>query len=173
MGELGWFQDQRVELLEGEIIQMPNPGNPHCISTDNTAEVLRDVFPREHYWVRMQMPLDLGLASEPQPDVAVVPGPKSSYQAHPTTALLLVEVSDNTLAIDQGRKASLYARAGLADYWIVNLVQRQVEVYRQPVPDPMAVYGYRYADVTIAKPGDEVSPLAAPQVRIAVSALLP
>lgn len=173
MGELGWFEDQHVELLDGEIVEMPAPGNPHCISTDNTAEALRDIFPKENYWVRMQMPLDLGQDSEPQPDVAVVPGPKKSYSAHPTTALLGVEVSDTTLAIDRGRKAGLYARAGLADYWIVNLVDRQVEVHRKPEADATSPYGFRYAEITIRSATETVTPLAAPQVKIPVATLLP
>src|SRR5262249_22795353 len=136
MGELGWFEDQHVELLDGEIVEMPVPGNPHCVSTDNVAEVLRHVFPKDRCWVRMQMPLDLGLDPEPLPDVAVAAGPKSSYTSHPTTVLLVVEVSDSTLSIDRGRKAALYARAGLADYWIVNLADRRLEVYRRPIADP-------------------------------------
>src|SRR5262245_1769059 len=93
MGQLGWFEDQHVELLDGEIVERPVPGNPHCVSTDNVAEVLRDVFPRDRFWVRMQMPLDLGLDTEPLPDVAVADAPKASYTAHPKTALLVVEVS--------------------------------------------------------------------------------
>lgn len=152
---------------------MPNPGNPHCVITDNTAEILQDVFPKERFWVRMQMPLDLSLASEPQPDVAVVSGSKASFTEHPKTALLTVEVRDTTLASDRGRKGSLYARAGLADYWIGNLNKRQLEVYRQPVPDSTAEYGYRYASVIVLKEGEEISPLAAPQARVRVESLLP
>ena len=132
MNELGWFTDQRVELLGGEIVEMPSPGNPPCVSTDNMAELLRDVFPKDYFWVRMQMPLDLGLDSEPQPGVAVVKGAKATFIAHPTTALLVVEISDTTLGIDRGRKMSLYARGGIEDYWIVNLVDRCLEVHRRP-----------------------------------------
>src|SRR5262249_7199715 len=129
MGALGWFEDQHVELLDGEIVEMPNPNPPHCISTDNVAEALRAIFTRENFWVRMQMPLDLVFDSDPQPAVAVVAGSKATHTEHPTTALLVVEVSDSTLTIDRGRKASLYARAGIADYWVVNLFDQQVEVH--------------------------------------------
>jgi Uma2 family endonuclease len=173
MGEFGWFADQRVELLEGEIVEMPVPGSPHCVSTDNVAEVLRGVFPRERYWVRMQMPLNLGLETEPQPDVAVAPGPKSSYKEHPTTASPLVEVSDTTLQVDRGKKAGLYARAGIEDYWIVNLVDRVLEVHRQPVADKTAPLGFRYQEITVLGAADTVTPLAAPQAVIAVADLLP
>jgi Uma2 family endonuclease len=172
MAQLGWFEDQWVELLEGEIVEMPNPNNPHCVSTDNVAEVLRVIFPKEKYWVRMQMPLNLGLDTEPRPDVAVVAGAKATFVDHPTTALLLVEVSDTTLAIDRGRKAVLYARAGIEDYWIVNLAARQLEIYRRPMADAAAPHGFRYADITTHEATDSVTALAAPQAVIAVAALL-
>jgi Uma2 family endonuclease len=173
MGELGWFEDQYVELLDGEIVEMPNPGNPHCVSTDNVAEVLRPIFPRDRFWVRMQMPLDLGLDTEPRPDIAVVAGAKSTFTQHPTTALLVTEVSDTTLFIDRGRKAALYARAGIPEYWLVNLVDRQVEVYRSPIADASAPYGYRYADAVIHGENETLRPLAAPQALVAVATLLP
>lgn len=172
MGELGWFVDQRVELLEGEIVEMPVPGNPHCISIDNVAEALREIFPRDKFWVRMQMPLDLGLDTEPQPDVAVVAGPKESYVQHPTTALLVVEVSDSTLAIDRGRKAALYARAGIADYWIVNLVDRQLEVLRLPIQDVSMSRNSRFTEMTIKASSELVSPVASAGSSIKVIALL-
>lgn len=173
MGELGWFEDQHVELLDGEIVEMPVPGNPHCVSTDNVYEVLRGLFPKESHWVRMQMPLNLGLDTEPQPDVAVVAGAKTSFTDHPTAALLVVEVSDTTLSIDRGRKGSLYARAGISDYWIVNLVNRQLEIYRNPMADPTAAHGFRYADVSIGAATEDASPLAAPLRSISVAVLLP
>src|SRR5262249_46272485 len=92
---------------------------------------------------------------------------------NPTSALLLVEVSDTTLAYDRSTKASLYARAGIADYWTVNLVDRQVEVRRNPVPDPSQPYGFRYADEIILSPAHFVSPLAARQAQIPGADLLP
>jgi Uma2 family endonuclease len=168
----GWFQDRRVELIEGEIIEMPPPGNPHCVSTECSAEVLRNVFGKG-YWVRVQMPLNLGAESDPQPDISVVPGLPRNYSDHPTTALLLVEVSDTTLRYDRGRKASLYAKANIADYWIVNLADRQLELRRSPVPDPSQPSGYGYSTVTILTSKDSAVPLAAPQARIMVADLLP
>jgi Uma2 family endonuclease len=123
---------------------------------------------------RLQAPLHLGPRSAPEPDAAVVPGGPRDYTAtgHPTTALLIVEVSDTTLSYDRGRKASLYARAGIADYWILNLVQ-QLEVHRWPVPDPTQHYRHGYADVLILTPQDHIAPLAAPKKRVAVADLLP
>ena len=174
MAELGWFEDQHVELLDGEIVEMPAPKNAHCVSTDNVAEVMRGLFPNDRYWVRMQMPLDLGLETEPQPDVAVVAGPKSSYKEHPKIALLVVEVSDTTLTIDRGRKANLYARGNIQEYWIVNLVDLQLEIHRNPVSDPSLPYGFHYRDVEIRKQdADAPPPLAQHVAKIAVKELLP
>ena len=111
----------------------------------------------------------------PEPDAAVVPGGPRDYATtgHPTTALLIVEVSDTTLSYDRGCKASLYARAKIADYWIVNLVHGRLEVRRNPVPDVSERYGWRYQDVLLLAPPDRIAPLAAPKKHIAVADLLP
>lgn len=119
------------------------------------------------------MPLDLGLDVEPQPDLAVADGPRAAFPTHPTTALLVVEISDSTLSIDRGRKAGIYARGGIADYWIVNVNSRQLEIRRRPVADPTAPEGHRYDDITILGEADSASPLAAPQAVIRVADLLP
>src|SRR5436305_7889392 len=108
MHDLGWFIDQRVELIDGEVIVMPAPGPPHCSANELVAETLRAVFGSGH-WVRVQMPLDCHPASEPMPDVAVVAGTPRSVTATPAMALLVVEVCDSTLTYDRRRKGSLYA----------------------------------------------------------------
>ena len=172
LAEMGWFDDRRVELLAGEIFEMPVPKMAHVVALDLTASSLRAAF-GNGYWVSPQAPLDLMLSSEPIPDVFVVPGKPRDYTVHPTTALLLVEVSDSTLSHDRNRKGSLYAAALIQDYWIVNLVDRQVEVYRVPVSDAAGYFGFTYSQRTIAVPGDTVSPLALPQGQIAVADLFP
>jgi Uma2 family endonuclease len=172
MWDLGWFTDRFVELIEGEVIETPQPSNAHCVSTDRAAEQGRAAFGRG-FWVRMQMPLDLSPLSEPAPDVAVVAGERDTFTSTPTTALLVVEVSETALRYDRRPKAGLYARAGIADYWIVNLPDRRLEVHRQPGQDPGRPHGYGYGSVTVLQPGDWLSPLAAPQARIAVADLLP
>jgi Uma2 family endonuclease len=172
MGELGLFHGQRAELIEGEIMVLSPQGPPHGYFTDRAAEILRESA-WSGAWVRMQLPIDFGIYSEHEPDVSVVAGARKDYRAgHPTTALLLVEVSDSTLAFDRGRKASLYAMRGIADYWIINLVDGQLEVRREPRPDLSQPLGYGYASLAVLRPGDVVSPLAAPHLAFAVADLL-
>src|SRR6266853_670905 len=125
MAELGLFDGQRVELVDGEIMQMPPQKNWHFVTIKLVEEALESAF-GPGYWVRTQGPINLGATSEPEPDIAVVAGKPRDYRAHPNAALLVVEVSDTTLAYDRGRKASLYASASIADYWIVNLIDRQL-----------------------------------------------
>jgi Uma2 family endonuclease len=137
------------------------------------AEALHSAFDPACF-VRQQGPLDLGRWSLPRPDVSVVPGAPRDYSvAFPTTALLVAEVGESSLRFDHTVKAWLYARAGVADYWIVNLVDRQLEVRRNPGPDPLCKGRYRYADVTIVPASGTATPLAAPGAVIAVADLLP
>lgn len=174
MLDLGWFQDQRVELIDGEVIDMPAQKNFHALAITLTEDVLKIAF-GANYWVRVQMTLDLTPLSSPDPDLAVVAGSPRSHavSTNPTTALLVVEVSETTLWYDRNRKSHLYAAGGIADYWIVNLVQRQLEVYRDPVADSTQLFGHRYNGRTILDPPDKVSPLAVPQASITVADLLP
>jgi Uma2 family endonuclease len=173
MSDAGWFDDQRVMLLDGEVLVMAIPKSTHVGAVRRAELALAKAF-GPAFWARTQTPLEADPFTDAEPDVAVVPGSFEDYEDHhPTTALLVVEVSDATLSIDRNRKARLYARAGIQDYWIVNLVDRQVEVHRQPVEDDTQVYRHRYAQKIIARPGETVSPLAAPDAQIAVADLLP
>jgi Uma2 family endonuclease len=164
---------ERVELIDGEIIEMSPQKSPHSTAISLTAESLRVAFGAGHH-VRVQMPLALDPHSEPEPDVAVVLGSPRDYRdAHPASALLVVEVTDSTLAYDRDQKGSLYARAGIVDYWVLNLADRGLEVYRDPGLSPEARYGWSYHTIHHYSVDTNVSPLAAPQVRIAVADLLP
>jgi Uma2 family endonuclease len=112
--------------------------------------------------------------SEPEPDLAVVPGRPTDYRhAHPAHPPLVIEVAESSVVFDRAHKGSLYARAAIQDYWIVNLVDRVLEVYRDPAPDPSAPYGYRYRSVVTLGPPAVISPLAFPTSQIAVADLLP
>jgi Uma2 family endonuclease len=151
-----------------------SPQNPpHWSAIERVRRQLALVF-EPAFLVRMQGPIDLGQTTEPEPDLAVVTGRLEDYsQAHPTSAVLIVEVSDTTVSYDRRRKGSLYARAGIRDYWLVNLVRRRLEVYRDPVPDPTRPYGHRYSSRTDLQPPATISPLALPHLTLSVADLLP
>lgn len=170
LGDLGFFDGQKVELWEGEIVVM-SPQKPLHYSVMERVACVLDRYFGAGFHCRMQGPLDVGRLTDPEPDIAVVPDGDYST-AHPRGALLVVEISDTTLALDRGRKASLYAHGGIADYWIVNLVDRQLEVYRAPQPDSAQFYGHGYARQIILRPNDTVSPLAAPNVTVPVADLI-
>jgi Uma2 family endonuclease len=104
----------------------------------------------------------------------VVAGGRRDYrEGHPARPVLVVEVAESSLRLDRDAKGSLYARAGITDYWIVNLVARVLEVYREPRPDPDATYGWAYGSRASLDQSATVAPLAMPTARIAVSQLLP
>ena len=174
MAEAGVFEPgKRVELLDGEIFEMTPQGSYHVTAVLLVQLVLQRSV-GDSYVVRTQFPLALDPLSEPEPDVAVVAGtPRDFVLAHPASALLVVEVADTTLAHDRERKGSLYARAGILDYWIVNLADRCLEVRREPQPSPDAPYGWQYRSLERHVTGHSVSPLALPDVRILVADLLP
>jgi hypothetical protein len=173
LAKLGFFRGQRVELIEGRLMVQSPQGTLHTTGVEAVAEGLVALF-GTGYSVRRQYPLDLGQHSEPEPDVAVVPGHFRQYSnAHPTGALLIVEVADTSVSYDRRRKGSLYARANIADYWIVNLVKNRLEVYRDPIPDAAEHYGHRYASRVDLVPPATVSPLALPGMVVAVASLLP
>jgi len=155
-----------VQLIEGDIVEMTPQSRAHAVATRAVEEALRTAFPTGHD-IQVQMPLGLGPSAEPEPDVAVVRGSFRDYRDHhPEHAILVVEVADTTLTFDRSRKAEMYARHGVPEYWLLNLVDRQLEVFRQATAS-----GY-VSQQTFAA-GDAVSPLSAPQVRLPVSSLLP
>jgi Uma2 family endonuclease len=172
--ELGVFKPgERLELLDGLLIVREPQATPHATAVRLALAALRTAFGRG-WLVETQLPIALDDASQPEPDVSVVPGEARDYRtAHPSQPVLIVEVADTTLDEDRTFKAALYARAGITDYWIVNLIDRVLEVYREPVRSPAAPHGWRYASVVIARPPDAVSVLAAPHARVAVADLLP
>ena len=172
LDQIGFFEDRHVELIEGIIYEMTvHP--PHATATRLAEQALRAIF-GVGWLVSVQMPFDTGRRSLPEPDLAVVPGTIRDYRnKHPSATLLIVEVSDATLGKDRTLKAHLYAQAGLADYWIVNLVDRQLEVYRDPGPDPGRKGRFAYGSVTIVPEAGNMAPLAAPDSPIAVADLLP
>ena len=173
MAELGFFEGKRTEFLEGEIIEMPTMNSPHATALELVYEVIRDVFGKT-FAVRSQSPIDFGGEFEVVPDVFVIEGNARDFRdSHPTTANLIIEISDTTLSYDRNRKASLYAKFGIQDYWILNLKNRTLEVHRRPSEDDNLYYGFSYAEKLPFAETDKVSPLAAPDAKIKIADLLP
>jgi Uma2 family endonuclease len=168
-----FLPDERLELLAGELVVREPQKTPHAAGIQLVEDALRQAF-GPGWAVRVQLPVALDDESEPEPDVAVVPGgPRDYLDAHPSRPVLVVEVAGSSLALDRDYKGSLYARASLADYWILNLVDGVLEVYRQPAPAPSARFGWAYSEVQSLGAAGVVAPLAAPDAGIPVAALLP
>jgi len=174
MGDMGLFEGRRAILIEGEILAMPAMGRKHRTAIILADEMLRGAFGKD-FFLSVQCPFDIGEATDPEPDIAIVRGGARDFLGRGLTdAALIVEVSDTTHRYDRREKASLYAKAGVSDYWIVNLDKKppQLEVYRQPKPDEAQPYGHGYGEVNMYQAGEMVLPLAASSP-VAVSALLP
>lgn len=173
MAELGKFENRRVELIEGEIVEMSPMLAPHATAVALTQDELKRVF-GVGYAVRGQSSFSLSDDSEPEPDVLVAPGSLRDYKhKHPSTAVLVVEISDSTLRYDRTIKASLYARSGVPEYWILNLQDRQLETFRAPIQDEDARFGWRYGETNILGENEAVSPLEAPTQALTIADMLP
>jgi Uma2 family endonuclease len=160
---LGAFAGERLELLQGALVTMSPQHAPHAATISRLTKLLVRRL-ADTYELRFQLPLAIAEDSEPEPDVAIVAA--GDYQrAHPTTALLVIEVADSSLARDR-RKAALYAAAGIPECWIIDLAARVVEVYRAP-----SASGYT-AQRTVML-GEVLSPLAVPELALAISELMP
>jgi Uma2 family endonuclease len=164
MVALGLFEDERVELIEGTLVTMSPQGSAHAeVLTRLTRELLPRLLTRA--LVRVQSPLALGDRSEPEPDLALVP--LGDYAAgHPSAAYLVVEVADSSLAKDAGVKAALYARAGIPEYWIVDLAARELIVHHGP-------RGAAWASVARLGAEASVAPEAFADVALSVGAIIP
>jgi len=165
MADLGLFEDQRVELLGGVIVEMTTPGTRHSESVNRVMKAFFVLEFQGRARIRVQLPVALDEYSEPQPDLAVVPHADYSHE-HPSKSLLLVEIADSSLRKDTRVKATLYAAEGRREYWIVNLVDDVIEVRRDPGPN-----GYR--TMSTHGRGETVAPLEFPDLVLAVDDLLP
>ena len=168
MAETGVLRpDARVELLNGEIIDMSPIGSFHGGVTNYLNEIFTAASKRR--WVTaVQNPVQLDEYSEPQPDLVLLkPTPDFYRRRHPQPAdvFLLIEVSDSSLTTDREAKLPAYGRAGVAEVWIVNLVDQVIEVYREP-------HFTGYGSKTILRPGDQAKPQGFPDVTVDVAELL-
>jgi len=164
MGDAGLFVDKRVELLDGEIITMPPQNPPHAGVLTLVPSVLMRVLGAS-VAIRIQLPIVLDDWSEPEPDIAVCqPDPDSYMFAHPKAdqVILLIEVAGSSLSYDRGRKTVAYARSGIPEYWIMNLVDRKIEMFSDPDPIGQCYRTERSAGVgeILSLPGGVVLPAA-------------
>ncbi len=169
--DAGIFVNRRAERIHGHLIESPQMTPRHAAAISVANVVLMRAFPPATHTISVRCPIVVGPDHDPEPDLAVVAGPPREHFRHPTTALLVAEVADVSLSYDRDVKAPIYAEAVVAEYWIVNLVEDCVEVYRNPVRD--AAGAFRYGDGRRLTPDDEVAPLAAPASPIPVKNLLP
>ena len=146
-------------------------GWPHALACSKTGDLSWVVFASGH-WVNEQRPFRAG-GSEPEPDVAVIPGAKADYTDHPGRSVLIVEVADSTLDYDTTTKAELYATAGIPDYWVLDVVGRRLLVFRAPAPLPAGRGATAYRTHRVLGPTDTISPLAVPTAVGTVADLLP
>ncbi len=160
--------DDRVELLDGQIIHMSPQYAPHAGITQWAAHYLTQMFQGKAY-IRVQFPIALTPLSEPEPDIAVVRFDPKGYTQHhpqPKDIYLLLEVSDSTLKFDKTQKARIYAQAGIPEYWILDIPNRQVWVMQDPVEAD-------YQAVSSLKLEAEISPVRFPEIRIPLAGLFP
>jgi Uma2 family endonuclease len=162
--EDGLFADERIELLEGVLVEMTPSGATHADVVGRLTMILAPALVGRAM-VRVQSPLAISDESEPEPDLAVVA--VADYQrAHPRQALLVVEVAEASLRKDLGVKATVYARAGVEEYWVVDLLARTFHRHTDPTPDG-------YTKVTTVGPGDILRPGAFPDLAVVVDDVLP
>ncbi len=158
--KIGAFDGQRYELVEGELIDKMGMNPPRAAYLMFVATWLIEQFGSTR--VRPRLPIDVAPednpASQPQPDLCVTAQPASHFRARlpgPSNIVLVVEIADSTLAFDTTTKAGLYARAGIADYWVFDVAKRRIVVHRSPESGV-------YRSLTVYAAGEPVSPLAAP-----------
>lgn len=170
MAELGLLDpDERTELLAGQITLMAAKGTPHVTALRLLATQLDSLLVNETVFVSTQDPIQLDDHSEPEPDLALIQGTVLDYadqHPRPGQVALVVEVADSTLSQDCEIKDKLYAQAGIADYWVVDLPHRQLHIFRDPTPA-----GYT-RHLILTEP-NLVTPLAFPDHCLELTAILP
>ena len=146
LAELGFFEENdRVELIKGEIIQMAAKGTPHSVCETRLERELYKLV-GDRATLRGQQPITLPNNSEPEPDRVIAKNRDDDYLANhpsPSDILLLIEIADSSLKYDQEEKLAIYAEANISDYWIFNLVDNSLECYSKPYQTLQIKFGYR------------------------------
>ncbi|MGE3273136.1 MAG: Uma2 family endonuclease [Chloroflexota bacterium] len=166
MAEAGILRpDERVELLDGEIVPMNPIGSPHAWCVRRLTSIFAAGL-GDRFILSVQNPVHLDDRAEPEPDIAIVqPGAPQDRHPGPAETMLIIEVADSSINVDRGRKRRMYARAGIPEYWIVDLNSERLEVYREPSRT-------RYRAVQLLSRDATVSPLCAPDLAVTVAAVL-
>ncbi len=150
--DLGFFtENDRIELIRGEIIEMAPKRTPHSVCNSLLWKQLYELIGKQAE-IRVQEPITLPSNSEPEPDVVIANKKDDNYlSAHPTVEdiILVIEISDSTLKYDKETKLSLYAEAGINNYWIINLVDNHLEVYSNPFADNQGKFGYKNINIVL------------------------
>jgi Uma2 family endonuclease len=174
LAELGFFhEDDRVELIRGEIIQMAAKGTPHTTCCRNLLEELAGLVAGRAK-LQCQDPITLPSNSEPEPDFTILRKRGDNYlSAHPTPLdiLLVIEIADSTLKYDQETKLPLYAEAGISDYWIFNLVKNYLETYSEPYQDSQGNFGYTVKRIVL--PNQAIALSCFPDLSLDLSKVFP
>lgn len=174
MSEAGVFDDRRVELLQGRILEMHAQSNAHmaCISRC-TIVLARHFSDLSRYWLVVQGTYRMGSWDAPDPDFALYDVPVGTADDKLPAPFLVIEVSQSSYKRDSGVKLRRYAAAGVREYWIVNLRSARVEVYREPHNPTGRARDWQYRDVDSYGRDLKIQLLAFPQVRLAVAEILP
>lgn len=174
MAEVGILGPQdRVELIDGEVVKL-SPQDPlHAEGVERCTEVLVRAFASTHA-VRPQLPVSATEVSEPEPDFALVrKEPRRRWRRHPEEADLIVEVANTSLAYDRSVKSSLFASIGVPEYWILNLPDRRLEVMRDPRADEHAQFGWSYATRLEVEESGSISSSSLGGAAVRVADMLP
>jgi Uma2 family endonuclease len=173
MSEAGVFDDKRVELIEGRIYRMHAQAHPHRWAVSKASRTFISRFPPKMHWVVTQGTLPLGRFGAPDPDLHVFAAPEGTAEEQLPKPFIVVEISDKSYRKDSGPKLRQYASSGIRDYWIVNLVQRRIEVYRKPENPSGKRRDWRYGEVQFYRPGQKIKLLEYPKIAIEVDDVLP
>jgi Uma2 family endonuclease len=159
-------EDEKVQLIDGMLVAMTPQGRPHAFVIQRLSRQLSRAL-GDDLEILIQLPLTLSADSEPEPDIAVVRSEDAASRTHhPSTALLVIEVSGDSLRFDRRTKAALYARVGIPEYWIVNLEEASIEVRTRP-DSGNGVYG----EVRVVRAGETLTATSVPSLEIDVTSL--
>lgn len=169
--ERGIFNGQRLYLFRGELIEMSPQLRPHAYAVMKLTTALHSAFGvNAGYETRIQLPFDVPGESMPEPDALVCTVEHGARDPHPNRGLLVIEVADSSQEKDR-EKALEYAAAGVPEYWLIDVRERRVELYRHPVTDRSTPLGSRYSSIQLLNPSDSIEILSKPGVLVPLAPL--